>query len=357
MTMSYFKNFLSGDESLFRNEDALDLEWLPKEIPFRDQQQHAIASCIKPLLMNRNGRNMVVYGDPGMGKTAATRWILRDLEDASDEVETIYINCWQKNTTYKVFVEICQLIGYKFTQNKNTEEIFNIIKNILNKKSAVFVFDEIDKIVDMDFLYSILNDIFKKSVILITNYKEWLTDLEGRVRSRLMPEMLEFKKYNVTEMEGILAQRIEYAFVPGVWDSKLVKMLAHKAHDLSDTRAGIFMLREAGMLAEGQGNKKILEEHVSQTLAKIDEQGIHKSTDLDEESRHILQVIKSNTPGKIGDLFNTYKEKGGGTTYKTFQRKIAKLEKAKLISTNKIIGGKEGTTTIITYGKKLTDFS
>ncbi len=45
--------------------------------------------------------------------------------------------------------------------------------------------------------------------------------------------------------------------------------------------------------------------------------------------------------------------------YKTFQRKIASLEKQGFISTEKITGGKEGKTTIINIRditKKLTEF-
>lgn len=356
--MGYFDRHLTADQSLFKNEDALDLEWVPKEIPFRENQQGAIAAAITPLLQKRNGRNLFIYGDPGIGKTAATRWILRDLEETTDEVSPVYINCWQKNTSYKVFVEICHQLGYKFTQNKNTEEIFNIIKNMLNKSSAVFVFDEIDKIEDFDFLYSILNDIYKKSVILITNYKEWMGKLETRVKSRLMPEMLEFHKYSEKEINQILTQRISYAFVPGVWSTDLIAQIAKKSSEHGDIRAGIFLLRETGLAAEGAGSKKVEQEHVTMTLAKLDEHGINKPTDLDQESRLVLDVIKKNSAKKIGALFTIYKDIGGGATYKTFQRKVAKLEKAKLISTNKIVGGAEGTTTIVTFGapKRLTDY-
>ena len=356
--MSYFKNVLSDGESLFKNDDALDLEWVPKVIPFRESQQSRIADCIKPLLAGRNGKNLFVYGDPGIGKTAATRWVLRDLEENTDEVAALYVNCWQKNSSYKVLIDICHQLGYKFTQNKNTDEIFAVIRNMLNKKAAVFVFDEVDKIEDFDFLYSIMNDIYKKSIVLITNYKDWLTGIEARVRSRLMPEMLEFPKYNATEIEGILRQRVEYAFVSGVWPDNLISLIAKKAEEFGDIRAGIFMLRESGLAAENDSSKKIEEKHVTSTFSKVNEQTIQKSTDLEEDSQLILDVIKQNSPRKIGELFNLYKEQGGGQTYKTFQRKIMKLEKSKFITTNKIVGGTEGTTTIITYrdNKKLTEF-
>ena len=110
-----FNNMLSSGESLFKNLEALDFEFVPKRLPYRDNQQHYIASCIKPLLHGRNGKNIFIFGAPGIGKTAAIKWVFRDLEDHSEDVIPIYINCWQKNTTYKIIVEMCSTLGYKFT--------------------------------------------------------------------------------------------------------------------------------------------------------------------------------------------------------------------------------------------------
>ena len=157
-----FSNTGSQGETLFRNIDALDFEFVPKMLPYRENQQQYVATCIKPLLQGRNGKNLFIFGAPGIGKTAAIRWVMRDLEEHTDDVIPIYINCWQKNTTYKIIIEMCEILGYKFTQNKKTEELLKIVKNILNKTAVVFAFDEIDKVEDFDFLYSILEEIFKK---------------------------------------------------------------------------------------------------------------------------------------------------------------------------------------------------
>ena len=214
-----FKDMLGVGESLFHNEDALNPEFVPKLLPYREMQQHRIAACIKPLVQGRNGRNAFIHGLPGIGKTAAVKWIFRGLEEETDDVHALYINCWQKNTTYQIFVEICHQLGYKFTQNKKTEELFQVIKNIVNKKMAVFCFDEIDKVDDYDFLYAILSDIYKRSVLIITNYPDWLSKLEHRIQSRLLPESLGFKPYSAGETQEILKQRKEVAFVPHVWDN------------------------------------------------------------------------------------------------------------------------------------------
>ncbi len=354
--MGLFDEMLGSDESLFKNEEALNPDFVPKVLPYRGMQQQQIANAIKPLMMGRNGRNMFIYGAPGIGKTAATKWVFRDLEDNTDDVYTIYVNCWQKNTTYKVFMEVCDQLGYKFTQNKNTEELFKIIAGIVNKKAAVFAFDEIDKAEDFDFLYSILGDIYKRSVLLITNYKEWITKIEDRIKSRLLPEVLEFKPYSTTETTEILKQRSDYAFIPHVWDDKAFELVTTKAGALKDIRTGLYLLRESGLSAEEASSKKILPEHAEQAVQKLDDFSIKKSTDLEEDTRLALTIVKESSGSKIGDLYKLYKEKGGAGTYKTFQRKVAKLDKAGLVSTTKTAGGKEGNTTLVSVPKKLTDY-
>src|SRR3989338_8126628 len=248
--MALFKDMLGSDESLFRNEVALDYSFLPKLLPHREAQQRYIAASIKPLLMGKNGRNVFVFGAPGIGKTAAIRHILNELEDETDEVLPIYINCWQRNTSFKIIVEICEQLGYKLTHNKRTEELLEVIKTIANKRAVVFAFDEVDKLEEYDFLYSILEEIYCKSVILITNYSDWFEDLDDRVKSRLMSETLEFKPYTLEETRDILKQRMEYAFVPNVWEENAFEAIANKTAEAEDMRSGLYLMREAGNIAE-----------------------------------------------------------------------------------------------------------
>jgi cell division control protein 6 len=356
--MTLFKDMLRGDESLFRNEMALDFEFLPKLLPYRENEQRHFATCIAPLLQNRNGRNLFVFGAPGIGKTAAMKFVFRDLEEETDDVVPIYVNCWQKNTTFKILIEICDQLGYKLTHNKRTEELFDVIKQIVNKKTAVFAFDEIDKVEDYDFLYSIMEEIFKKSVFLITNHRDWLLELDQRVKSRLMPEVLEFRKYNLAETKGILKQRIDHAFVPGCWDDNALDAVAVKTFEMEDIRSGIYLLRESGLAAEAKSSRKIITDHVKEAFAKIDEFSIKPKTDLDDDTQIILELVKNNSGQKIGDLYKLYQKEGGSSVYKTFQRKIRKLADAKFISIQTIKGGAEGSTSIIKYQatKKLTEF-
>lgn len=352
--MGTFDKILGHGESLIKNENALDFDFIPKLIPHREREQEQVALAIKPLFEDRNGRNMFIYGSPGVGKTVATKHVLRELEEKTDEIKVIYINCWQRNTSYKIAVAICEEIGYRFVQNKNTTELFQLIARITNESAAVFVFDEVDKVEDTDFLYHLLEGIYKKSIILITNYETWLLNLEERVRSRLVPEKMEFKQYNASETFSILKNRLSYAFPEGVWKDGAFEIVAKKTSELKDIRSGLFLLRESAFAAESKAKRFIESEDVKTALSKLNDFTIKNSENLeDDETKFIYEIVKENSGSKIGDLFTIYQDKGGKSSYKTFQRKIEKLSEGKFIKTTKSTG-KGGNTTIVE--KKLTDF-
>jgi cell division control protein 6 len=351
--MGLFDNMLKAGESLIRNEEALDFEFLPKILPFREKEQRFIAESIKPLFQNRNGRNVVMYGPPGIGKTAAARHVIRELEEQTDDIYPVYINCWQNNTSYKVMVEICEHLGYRLVQNKKTVDLYKVVASMVNKKCAVFIFDEIDKAEEYDFLYFILEDIYKKSICLITNFKEWVATLDSRIKSRLMAEMLEFKQYSEHETKEIMKQRASYAFPAGVWEDSAFERVAKKTYEIRDIRTGLFLMRESALIAEEQSRKKITLPDVEKAITKLENFTIKNSKELDEDTRFILTIVKENSGKKIGDLYKIYQDKGGKHTYKTFQRKIEELDKSRFIATKKQ-KGTGGNTTIVE--KKLTDY-
>lgn len=356
--MGLFDNMLGADESLFRDTVALDYDYIPKLIPHREKEQHHIANCIKPLFQKRNGKNLFLFGPSGVGKTVACKHLSQELDETTEEIVLIYVNCWQKNTTYKIMLELCDMLGYKFTQNKKSNELFKVVKDFLNKKSIVFCFDEIDKVSELDFLYTILEEVYRKTIILISNNKDWIFGLEPRLKSRLITESLEFKPYNEAETRDILKERMRYAFVPGVFDDEAFELIAKRTAQLEDIRSGLYLMREAGNLAEDESSRKIGIKHVQGAVKKLDEFSIKKSDDLEEETHFILNLVKANNNLKIGDLFNIYQKEGGKSSYKTFQRKIAKLEKGKFVTLEKKTGGAEGSTTIVNYSrlKKLDEF-
>jgi cell division control protein 6 len=355
--MSLFKDVLDQSKSLFQDEHALNYDFLPGALPYRENEQGYLATCIKPLFSDRSGRNLLIHGPPGVGKTAACRYVLRDLGENTDRIQTVFVSCWKHNTTFKVLAEICDQIGYAFTHNKKTDELMRIVAHNLNKTRSVLIFDEIDKAEDTDFLYFLLEEVDKKVIFAITNFKEWLIDLDERVKSRLTAELLEFASYEQKEMLGILNNRLKYAFRDNVWNDEALSLVASRSVKAGDVRVGLYLLKEAGMIAEEKFKDAIELEHVKKAVAKLDEFTIKNTKDLDVDAKLVLELCRKHAGEKIGDIYKLYQEEGGKGVYKTFQRKVRYLAENKFITQEKQTGGTGGTTTIIhPANKSLTEF-
>jgi len=358
--MGVFDDMLKGDESLFLDSIALDVDYMPPIVKHREGEQKYIAECLKPLFNKRSGKNVVVSGVPGIGKTVAIKHLMDELTEQTSEIKTLYINCWKKDTPYKVVVEICSQLGFKFIANRTTDELMKEVTKILNKKPCVIILDEADKIDDEQIFYTLFEDIFTKSIICITNERDWLAKLDGRVRSRMLAEVIEFKPYNYEEVKDILQERMKYAFVPNVFDNEAFELVAQKAFEIGDIRSGLFLLKNSGEEAEGKSKRRITVEDAIKAISRLDEFQRKSTQLLGEEEEFILNVVKNNSGVTSKIMFDKYTGAGGKQAYTTFQRKLKNLNKSKFITLSEINEGR-GRSTRVTYGgpeneKKLSDF-
>jgi len=355
--MGLFDNVLKDNESLFLDTLPLDIDFIPPILEGRENEQHYIATCIQPLFSKRNGKNLLIMGAPGIGKTVATKYVLSEVNKKTDDIHTIYINCWKKDTPHKIALEICDQIGFKFVQNRDTNDLFKEIARILNKKSAVIALDEVDKITDEQIFYHLLEEINRRTLVLITNNEQWLTTLDARVRSRLTPDLLVFKPYTFEETKMILKKRVEFAFASGVVDPIAFEKIVEKAYDAKDIRAGLYLLKEAGEIAEQNAQKKISINHAEKAIAKLRDFKLKSTTTLDTQEQMILDLIKLNTGLTTKEVYEVYQKKGGEQSYSNFHKKIKSLENGKFISLEDRNEG-PSKSTVVRYGMKtLQDFT
>lgn len=262
---------LKENESIFSNIDSLSLDYLPKFLPHRENEQKHIAETIKPLLNGRNARNLLIHGLSGIGKTHAVKRVLEDLrEEAGEETGIAFINCWKLGSSKNILEKISKELGYGLTQGLGEVELIEKIKLMLKaRKGLVLAFDEIDKAEEYKFLYALLEEIENKSIILITNNSGWIALLDERIKSRLIPEIIEFKEYGRKEVEEIIKERIKLAFFENSWEENAIKLVAGKTFQSKDIRKGIHLLKEAGMHAEQKGERIVREEEVEKAIKKI----------------------------------------------------------------------------------------
>jgi len=328
--MGLFDSVLKDNESLFRDESALDLDVMPPKILSREYEHQYIADCIKPLLQKRTGKNLFITGTPGIGKTVATKSVLSELEQ-DENIAAIYVNCWKKDSAHKIVLDVCDQLNYKYTISKTTEQLMGEISRILNKKACVIVFDEVDKLSSdaITILYSFTEDIFRKTIILITNDKEFLSKLDRRIYSRLVAETFSFRPYTLEETYGILKDRTQRAFMSSIFNEEGLRKIAEKVFDVEDIRVGLYLLREAGTIAERKLKRKIELEDAEEALSKTPELKLRATDLLSEEQLSLLELIKNNSGKSTKEIHELYDP---SLSYKTVFRRLKELESDKFIS-------------------------
>ena len=95
--------YLSG-KSVFKNEQTLDLKYVPPKLPRRREELARLTRNFRPLV-NKNGAfsiNIAIIGPAGVGKTATTKFFCERFVEAAQkrdvEIISTYYNCYTFRT-------------------------------------------------------------------------------------------------------------------------------------------------------------------------------------------------------------------------------------------------------------------
>ncbi|MBM4240418.1 MAG: AAA family ATPase, partial [Euryarchaeota archaeon] len=99
-------DILLHDETLFRNEDVFNPDYIPENFKYRESQMEALAVCLRPTLRMGRPINAVILGPCATGKTTAVKKMFNKVEDRSDQVICVYINCQLQTTRFNIFAQI-----------------------------------------------------------------------------------------------------------------------------------------------------------------------------------------------------------------------------------------------------------
>ncbi len=282
-------------ESVFKNEYVLDPEYLPEVLPFRENQIRVIANNLLPLKYGKKARNMLIYGLPGIGKTASVKFVFNNLKE--EGIKTAYINCWVHRTPVSILAEITLSLGFFVARRGwGKDEIMHRLVEAINKSDGIAIcLDEVDK-ANSEVFYDLLriNQFVDKPVgyVFITNTLDFLARVDARIRSSFLVEDIEFKPYKLHEMEEILRQRAELAFYD--YEHEVVKLAASIAiKKNSDVRVGLDLLRRAGLKAWDANRVKVKLEDLRKVIGKVDnpKKKIVKEKNLNEKERMVLNSL------------------------------------------------------------------
>ncbi|MBI2005405.1 MAG: AAA family ATPase [Candidatus Aenigmarchaeota archaeon] len=302
---------------IFKNEEILSPEYLPDMLPHRENQIKQLADNLLPASKGRKPQNTLIFGSSGIGKTATAKCVFREFEEYSG-IKTVYLNCWDYNTSLAVLTKIVSEFGM-FVQRRGwaKDEIISRLTEALekSKKSLLVCLDEVDQLVykDQKVLYDLLrlNQYVKNSVglIFISNNPHVFANLEARITSSLSLDEIEFKPYTLQEMKDILQERVDYGF-HSVEEGVVALASAHALNKNGDVRVGLECLLKAGRLAEKENSDKVQVIHIKKVLRTVDEAKpeILKDRVTDVEKLIIDIVNNKKHTLTFDELYKIYEE-------------------------------------------------
>jgi cell division control protein 6 len=324
-----FDNFLKGS-TIFRNREALRHDYIPENLPHREEHIRYLGEVLAPALKGSLCSNVLIYGKTGTGKTAVAKFVLNKLalkaEEIGSPIRTCFVNCRLSGTEYRVFSNLCASINVKvpFT-GLAVGEVFDRFKKNLESQKVLLVIalDEIDAIVKRRgdvLLYELtrINESLCNSkvvIIGISNDLKFKELLDPRVLSTLSEEEIIFRPYDADELQDILQDRVKIAFHEGTITEGAIKLCAAlAAAEHGDARRALDLLRVAGELAERKGDKHVSEDHIRQAEKRIEhDRVIETLKSLPTHPKIVLLSVYFLTKFSIarsitGDIYNLYCE-------------------------------------------------
>ena len=286
----------TGNGSIIKDVLALSCDTIPDRIFCRDDQMNGVLNNLKPVLKGINGRSMFLHGPPGSGKTCISRHVLGEFEMQASGVKTVYINCWENPSRFKILYKLMEQMGMVLSVHRKgmpTDELTEALAKKLEGKKAVFVLDEVDQLEDGKVLYDLML-IPGLCLVMIANDEDVFSRLDPRIMSRLaMLDRIKFPQYGQSELAEILKDRADLGLMPGVVKRNQLERIANASS--GDARVAINMLRIIAESAENDDLMKISDYYVEKvmqnSMAGLREKA---ACGFNQYQQFILQILKKN---------------------------------------------------------------
>lgn len=358
--------------SIFKNRNALTEHWTPDQLVGRDEELREYHTALQPVIENEIPSNVFLYGKSGVGKTAATRFLLQRLKrDAADvrglDLHTIEINCDGLNSSYQTAVQLVNKLRTPRTQISDTGHPQAAVYRFLFEElsdlggTVLIVLDEVDHIDDDSLLYKLprarsngdLQDV-KLGVIGISNDLTFREQLSSKVRSSLCEKEVSFSAYDAQELRQVLRQRKDVAFENEVLADGVVELCAaFGAKDSGDARQALDLLLEAGDMARAEDADSVTEDHVDRAREKLQTDQVEEGiSNFPEHGQYVLYSLTllhedDKTPAKTKEVREIYKvvcERHGvdPVSTRSVREHLAELNQLGITSSSIVNRGVEG---------------
>ncbi len=330
-------NLLMWDETLFRDPEVFEIDYIPEQFNFRDTQMQSLVFQVRPGIRGGHPLNTICRGLPGTGKTTTIKKLFSEIEATTKKLVPVYINCQMDNTKFAIFSQIYRKLSGHLPPASGTS-----FKQILDSVARMVLDEGIVLLVCLDDANYLLYDKEINNVLytllrsheshpgtrigVIAIVSDMQVDLsrevDARVYSVFRPTDIYFNPYTEDEIRNILHERILQGLYSGVVKEKLLDIVVEQTMKSGDLRVGIDLLKRAALNAENDARKSLNRDDICRAyeISKYQHLTFSVRTLKDEEKtllKHLAEVALEGQEMTTGSLFKSAKKsmKIGYTRY------------------------------------------
>jgi cell division control protein 6 len=345
------KSLLMWDETLFREPEVFELDYVPEQFQHREDQMKELAFQVRPGLKGARPLNTVCRGLPGTGKTTSVRKLFSEIEETTKKLVPVHVNCQIDNTKFAIFSQIYRRLAGHLPPASGTsfKQVFDAIARIMLKEDMVLLvcLDDANYLLYENEMNKVLYTLLRSheaypgtriGVILIIS--DMTVDLvqavDARVASVFRPTEVYFPPYGEEEVAGILRDRVNQGLYPNVLPEPMFRLVVEQTMKSGDLRVGIDLLKRATLSAEKTARRTIERDDICRAyeVSRYLHLAFTVKT-LKEEEKELLRKVAELSSGEkemnAGEVYKAMKEKES-LGYTRFYEMVKKLDAMRLVN-------------------------
>jgi len=359
------KNLLMWDESLFRDPEVFEIDYIPEQFEFRDTQMQELAFQIRPGLRGGRPLNTICKGLPGSGKTTSIRKLFLEVEETTKKLVPVHINCQIDNTKFAILSQIYRKLSGHLPPASGTsfKQVFDAVARMLLKDECVLLvaLDDANYLLYENELNKVLYTLLRAHetyeglrigvIVIISDPDVDLSrEVDARVSSVFRPTEIYFPPYGNAEVHEIMKARVMQGFFNNVISDEMLGLVVEQTLKSGDLRVGIDLLKRAALNAERATRRSIERGDIcgAYEVSKYLHLEYTIKTLKDEEKKILAGLARASTSDggmNAGEVYKTIKETVP-VGYTRFYEIIKKMDAMRLVNLQYREG--KGRTRVIT---------
>jgi cell division control protein 6 len=344
------KNLLMWDETLFRDPEVFEIDYVPEQFNHRETQMRELAFQIHPGLRGGRPLNSICRGLPGTGKTTSVRRLFAEIEESTKKLVPMYINCQIDNTKFAIFSQIYRRLSGHLPPASGTsfKQVYDAIARLLLKEESVLLvaLDDANYLLYENEMNRVLYSLLRSYeaypgtrigvIVIISDMDVDLSRVvDSRVSSVFRPTEIYFPPYSEEEVREILQARVMQGLFPGSLSEDMFDLVVEQTQKSGDLRVGIDLIKRAALHAEHRAGRSIERDDICRAydISKY----LHLSSSvraLKEEERAVLHSLARQSMADIdmntGEVYKAVKNTMA-IGYTRFYEIVKKLDAMRLI--------------------------